>query len=83
MLNNHMCCGIVGETFMGRVGPGNYQACLEKPFASEMDFTGKALKGMVYVAPEGIGEDHELQMWVDTCATFVLSLPPKAPKKRK
>ena len=54
MLSNHMCCGIVKETLMARVGPDNYEKCLAKKHAKEMDFTGKTMKGMVYVAPEGI-----------------------------
>lgn len=81
MVSNHMCCGIVGETLMARVGPGAYQGCLAKPHASEMDFTGRALKGMVYVAPEGIELDSDLQAWVLVCETFVTSLPPKQPKR--
>lgn len=50
MLSRHMCCGIVGDTLMARVGPENCEPCLEQGHASEIDFTGKAMKGMVYVA---------------------------------
>lgn len=28
MVSNHLCCGIVGETLMARVGPSNYDKCL-------------------------------------------------------
>ncbi|MCG8427286.1 MAG: TfoX/Sxy family protein [Chromatiales bacterium] len=80
MVSQHMCCGIVGETLMARVGPDSYEACLQKAYTSEMDFTGKAMKGMVYVAPEGIASDTDLAWWVDTCIAFVESLPPKKPK---
>ena len=80
MVSNHMCCGIVKDTLMARVGPHNYEKCLAKKHASEMDFTGKAMKGMVYVAPEGIESDTELAKWVYVCSTFVDSLPPKKPK---
>lgn len=80
MVSNHMCCGIVGDTLMGRVGPDNYEACLAEKYTSEMDFTGKSMKGMVYVSPEGIAEDYDLQRWVGICTSFVDSLPPKIPK---
>jgi len=80
MISNHMCCGIVGEVLMARVGPENYEKCLGKKYASEMDFTGKALKGMVYVLPGGIDSDASLGEWLDTCVKFVLSLPPKKKK---
>lgn len=80
MVSNHMCCGIVKESLMLRVGPDNYEECLAKNHASEMDFTGKAMKGMVYVAPEGFDSDAELAKWVSICMGFVDSLPPKKPK---
>jgi len=48
-----------------------------------MDFTGKAMKGFVYIDPEGIAEDSDLEMWVGMCEKFVVSLPPKESKKVK
>ena len=80
MVSNHMCCGIVKDTLMARVGPDNYEECLKMKHASEMDFTGKAMKGMVYVAPEGIESDDNLAKWIDICLSFVDTLPPKKPK---
>ena len=80
MVSNHMCCGIVKDTLMARVGPGNYKKCLAKKHAREMDFTGKALKGMIYVAPKGIESDENLVEWVNYCTDFVESLPAKKPK---
>ena len=80
MFSNHMCCGIVKDTLMARVGPDNYKKCLSRKHVREMDFTGKAMKGMVYVAPEGIESDNDLKEWVGICTTFVKSLPPKKPK---
>ena len=80
MVSNHMCCGIVKETLMARVGPDNYEKCLAKKYASEMDFTGKAMKGMVYVSPEGLESDKNLATWVSICSDFVESLAPKKEK---
>ena len=77
MVSRHMCCGIVGDTLMARVGPDNYEDCLNKDHAKEMDFTGKAMKGMVYVSPKGIASDEQLASWVNICESFVKSLPPK------
>jgi hypothetical protein len=77
MVSNHMCCGIVAETLMARVGPLRYEECLRQKYASEMDFTGRAMKGMIYVVPKGIEEDTDLAYWVDICCNFVESLPPK------
>lgn len=77
MVSGHMCCGIVGDTLMARVGPENYDDSLKKPHAREMDFTGRALKGMVYISPEGIESDGDLREWVLVCEGFVGGLPPK------
>lgn len=83
MVSEHMCCGIVGDMFMARVGPDRYEECLGKKHAVEMDFTGKAMKGMVYVKPKGLEEDSELKKWMGICESFVMTLPPKKPKVRK
>ena len=77
LVNGNMCCGIVNDILMARVGPDQYNACLELPHCREMDFTGKPLKGMVYVDPEGLAEDDELRSWVDRCMIFMHSLPAK------
>jgi len=80
MVSNHMCCGIVNDTLMARVGPNNYDQCLEEKHASEMDFTGRAMKGFVYVAPEGIESDEALEKWVGLCTGFIETLPAKGSK---
>ena len=65
-----MCCGIMGETLMARVGPGNYSGCLSKKHVKEMNFTDKAMKGLIYINPEGITEDSDLEKWVGICEKF-------------
>ena len=77
MLDGNMCCGIVDDMLMARVGPEQYNEALKDPFASEMDFTGRAMKGFVYVNPEGTESDQDLQHWVTRCEKFVSALPPK------
>lgn len=77
MLNGHMCCGVLGETLMARVGPEQYEDLLAKPHAREMDFTGRSMKGFVYVDPQGTESDADLIAWVLACQSFILSLPPK------
>lgn len=77
MLNGNMCCGVIGGDLMVRVGPDRYAECLEHPHAREMDFTGRALKGFVFVGPQGQESDAELAGWVQLAADFALGLPPK------
>lgn len=77
MVRGHMCCGVAGDQLMVRVGPDAYSDCLQEPYAREMDFTGRPLKGMVYVDEGGIESDPDLARWIDRGLSFVLSLPPK------
>lgn len=77
MHNGNMCCGIVGDVLMARVGPDAYADALGRPNAREMDFTGRAMKGYVYVDPPGFAEDAKLREWVASCEAFTASLPAK------
>ena len=77
MVDGHMACGIIGEDLMARVGPDAHEAALAEPHVRPMDFTGRPLKGMVYVAAEGIAEDDALARWVARTTGFVATLPPK------
>lgn len=77
MVNKHMTVGIIDDMLMARVGPDQYEKCLKEDFVKEMTFTGKAMKGMVYVLPEGIAEDQDLTRWVNLCLDFINTLPNK------
>ena len=77
MVRGNMCCGVIGEELMMRVGPGGYETALTQPHARKMDFTGKPLKGFVYIDSDGFDSDDDLQAWVDRALEFVLSLPAK------
>ena len=77
MVRGNMCCGVIKDTLMARVGPNNHAAALKRPYAREMDFTGRPMKGFVYVEQEGFEDDADLLSWVALCEEFVASLPPK------
>lgn len=77
MVSGHMCCGIIKNELMVRVGKEAYEDTLKLPHAREMDFTGRSLKGFIYVGEEGLTEDNELQSWVGRALSFVATLPPK------
>lgn len=77
MINGHMCCGIVGNELMVRVGPEQHEQALAQPHARPMDFTGKPMKGMVYVDAKSITQDAALRAWVERGLRFVRVLPPK------
>lgn len=76
LIRGHMFCGIVGDRLMVRVGPEKYAAYLKEEHVREMDFTGKPMKGFVYVDPEGVDLDEDLDRWVERCLRYASSLPP-------
>ncbi|HYR86955.1 MAG TPA: TfoX/Sxy family protein [Terriglobia bacterium] len=77
MVNGHMCCGIVGRNLVVRVGGNEYEQALSQPHARPMDFTGRAMRGFVYVDPAGCRSNTQLKSWIQRGLHFVLSLPPK------
>lgn len=77
MLNGHMTAGVVKDLLMLRVGPDNYAKVLKLKHASEMDFTGRPMKGMVYVEIEGTATLPNVRKWLKHAIGFVSSLPPK------
>ena len=77
MVAGHMCCGAIDDSLLARVGPDQYAAALARPHAREMDFTGRPLRGFVYVGPAGFANARALRSWLRLCLEFVHSLPPK------
>jgi hypothetical protein len=77
MLNGHMFVGIVGKDLMVRLGEPAASHALSRPHVREMDFTGRPMKGMVFVEPGGLN-GPALRQWVTEAAAFARSLPAKA-----
>lgn len=76
-INGNMCCGVIGDALMARVGPCHYRRALASPHARPMDFTGRPLTGFVYVAPAGLAARAQLAAWIDRAIAFAGALPPK------
>jgi TfoX/Sxy family transcriptional regulator of competence genes len=77
MVEGNMACGVVGDELMLRVGPAAHAAALARPGARPMDFTGRPMKGMVYVGAEAIATDADLAAWLGLGLAFAHSLPPQ------
>jgi hypothetical protein len=76
LLDGKMFCGIVKSDLMVRVGPDRYEESLALRHVRPMDFTGRPMKGYVYVGPEGCRTLGTVRSWVDKGAAFVATLAP-------
>ncbi|TNE72464.1 MAG: TfoX family protein [Bacteroidetes bacterium] len=81
MIDDKMCVGIVKNTLMARINPERYEELLTKPGAKEMNFTGRPMKGYIFIEPEGIDLDRDLEYWVRQCLEF--NPLAKSSKKKK
>lgn len=81
MVGGNMACGIVRDDLMVRVGPERHEAALAEPHTRPMDFAGRPMKGMVYVAPEGCKTAAALARWVGASVDYAVTLPSKPAKK--
>lgn len=83
MLDGRMCCGVLNDELVTRVSAADYAAALQQPQVRPMDFTGRPMKGYLYIAPAATADDGNLAMWVERCVSFVTTLPAKTPKPKK
>lgn len=77
MVNGNMACGVEKKKLVVRVGPDDYEKLLKHKHVRKMDFTGKPLKGFIYVMPDGLNRTDSLKKWVDRGVQFAQSLPKK------
>jgi TfoX/Sxy family transcriptional regulator of competence genes len=83
MVNGKMCMGVVKDEIMCRIDPDACEAALEKKGCRPMDFTGKPMKGYVYVSDEGMKSKKELHYWVGLCLEFNKKAKSSKTKKKK
>lgn len=91
MVDDKMCFGMHidkntnSSLFMARVGADQYEKALSKPYCSEMTFTGRSMKGYVFVSGEGIDSDKDFESWIQMCLDFnplAQSSKKRKPKKK-
>lgn len=81
MVNNKMCAGIVNDDLMLRIAPEEYEQALEKNGCRTMDFTGKPMKGFVFVSEEGYRNQRDLDGWLSLALSFNERAKPSKKKK--
>ena len=68
MLNGKMCLGILKDDLMARIDPAVHDAALKRKGRREMDFTGRPMRGFVFVSP--VGTKTNLDYWVGLALDF-------------
>lgn len=77
MVGGNMAVGVLGDDLMVRLDPADAERALAEPHVRPMDFTGRPLKGMLFVDSAGTAADSDLASWVEAGADHAASLPPK------
>ena len=76
--NGNMLCGVDNKSqLMVRVGADKYDSAIKLKHARKMDFTGKSLKGMIYVDSDGTRTQASLAKWITMGLEFTTTLPKK------
>lgn len=65
MYKGKMCCGVATDELMVRVVTEKMEELLERPFVREMDFTGRPLKGFLYVGQEALKSIDSFNEWIE------------------
>lgn len=82
MVDNKMCMGISHDSLMARINPEFYEQALKEKGAREMDFTGHPMKGFLFINPDGVGNETDLEYWVQQCLDYNPVAPSSKTKKK-
>ena len=80
MVNNKMCVGVEKERLMVRLDPAKYDEVMEKEGCMPMDFTGKVMKGFVFVDAAVLKTKKQLDYWMKLALEY--NIIAKASKKK-
>ena len=81
MVNGKMCVGVETERLMVRFNPDIFEEVMEKEGCRPMDFTGKIMKGYVFVDIDALNTKRKLGYWINLA--LVYNTIAKISKKKK
>lgn len=84
MVNGKMCVGVEKNRLMARVGPEAYayDDALPRKGCRPMDFTGRPMRGFVFVENDGFASDDDLAFWLELALAHNPRAHGSAKKKR-
>ncbi len=78
-VDDKMLIGVEKERIMVRIDPEDEVKALKKKGAKPMDFTGRVMKGFLFVDDKAVDMDKDLEYWIDLCMKY----NPKAKASKK
>lgn len=83
MVDGKMCVGTVKQLLMVRFDPDLHEEVLARPGAGPMDFTGRPMRGFVFVKSDAVQTVAALASWLDLALAFNPRARRSAKKKPK
>ena len=81
IMNGHICLALWDDYLVIRIGIESASKLVESdPHARLFDLNGKTMKGWVMIASDALGEDEDLQNYIDMAMLFTCTLSPKTLK---
>ena len=81
MVKGKICVGVEKSRLMARVGPDAYEDALTRKGCRPMDFTGRPMRGFVFVEPEGLASEAKLGFWLALALAYNPAATKSARKK--
>ena len=83
MVNDKMCVGVEKERLMVRLNPEKFDEVIQKEGCTPMDFTGKVMKGFVFVSEDVLNTKKKLEYWINMALEYNKTAKPSKKKKAK
>ena len=79
MVDDKMLIGVEKDRLMARIDPDDEVKALKRKGAKPLDFTGRVMKGFLFIDEHYVDMDDDLEYWVALC----LKYNPKAKASKK
>jgi TfoX/Sxy family transcriptional regulator of competence genes len=70
MVNDKMCVGVVRDEMMCRIDPSKEEEALSRNGCRPMDFTGRPMRGYVFVSVDGLKRKKDFDYWISLCIEY-------------
>jgi TfoX/Sxy family transcriptional regulator of competence genes len=82
LVDGKMCVGVLNDELVVRSGAARHAEALKRAHTRPMDFTGRAMTGMVYVGAAGVTRGAALQNWVEMGLAAARAAEPSKRRRR-